>query len=309
MARRLPPLLALRVFECAARHLSFTHAAEELCVTQAAVSHQIRALETWFGKPLFLRLSRSLKLTEAGERLLGPLTESFDKMAKITGEVSVEDGRQVLNVSMLDSFASTWILPRLNKFHARFPDIDLRFISIPVDSDPLITGDADVEIRYGDGNWPGHHVYELMKEDIYPVCCPSLVEGRTLPLELSELKNFELLHDVMTVDWRSFLDNFGITDINARSGFGFNHSQLVVQACIAGNGVALGRSALVSPALRSGELVRPFNEQLTSTNAYYVVCRTEEADAAAIKAFAYWLLDEIEAETSADTAPMAEAAS
>ena len=294
MSRKLPPLLALRVFECAGRHLSFTRAADELCVTQAAVSHQIRALEVWFGKPLFLRLTRSLKLTEAGERLLAPLTKAFDIMADVTKDVTAVDGRHVLNVSMLDSFASIWVLPRLQSFHARFPDIDLRFLSRPLEEDALLRGDADVEIRYGDGHWPGMHVYEFLKEDLFPVCSPSLLEGRPPLDDLTDLEQFDLLHDVLSIDWEDFLNHFGIRSINTRRGFGFNHSHLVIQAAIAGNGIALGRSGLVAPALESGELVKPLPHSMPSDQSYYIVCRLEDADSAAVKAFSYWLMDEME---------------
>lgn len=294
MPRKLPPLLALRVFECAARHLSFTRAADELCVTQAAVSHQIRALEEWFGKPLFRRLNRTLRLTDAGERLAAPLTSAFDAMAAVTAEVAFDDGRQVLNVVVLDSFASAWILPRLARFHARFPDIDLRFIAKPVEEDALAAGDADIEIRYGHGQWPGMHVYEFLKEDVFPVCSPTLFETCDLPTELADLERFELLHDVASIDWQQFLDNFGIKTVNARRGFGFNHSHLVIQACVAGNGFALGREALVAAALKSGELVRPFKESMPSDQSYYIVCRPENADTVAVKAFSYWLMDEID---------------
>lgn len=294
MPRKLPPLLALRVFECAARHLSFTRAAEELCVTQAAVSHQIRALEEWFGQSLFRRLNRSLKLTEAGERLVGPLTSAFDTMADITADVAAGDDRQSLNIAVLDSFASAWILPRLTNFHQRFPDIDLRFVARPIEEDALTAGDADVEIRYGQGHWPGMHVYEFLKEDIFPVCSPSLFEGTEPPTELADLARFELLHDVMSIDWQHFLAHFGVTSVNMRRGFGFSHSHLVTQASIAGNGFALGRGALVADALEKGELVRPFKEVMPSDQSYYIVCRNEDADTAAVKAFSYWLMDEVE---------------
>jgi len=295
MSRKLPPLLALRVFECAARHLSFTKAADELCVTQAAVSHQIRALEEWFGQPLFLRLNRALKLTDAGQRLVGPLTTSFDAMADITADVAAGDDRQVLNVGVLDSFASAWILPRLADFHARFPDIDLRFIARPIEEDALAAGDADVEIRYGQGHWPSMHVYEFLKEDIFPVCSPAILDGGAMPTSLADLEHFDLLHDVMAIDWQHYLAHFGITSVNVRRGFGFSHSHLVTQACIAGNGFALGREALVFDALQRGELVRPFKESLPSDQSYYIVCRHDDADTAPVKAFSYWLMDAVEA--------------
>ena len=295
MQRKLPPLLALRVFECAARHLSFTRAADELCVTQAAVSHQIRALEDWFGKPLFLRLNRTLKLTEAGEILHGPLTQSLDIIAEATTQVANDEGRQTLNVVALDSFVGACIIPVLPKFHMRFPDIDLRFLSRSLEEDTLAAGDAEMEIRYGNGNWPGMHVFEFLKEDIFPVCSPKLLEGHEPLTELSQLAEFDLIHDVMSIDWREFLDHFGVSDVNARGGFGFNHSNLVLRAALAGHGFALGREALVANALKTGELVRPFKEAITSDSSYYIVCRPQVSDTPEVKAFSYWLLDELEA--------------
>lgn len=263
-------------------------------MTQAAVSHQIRALEEWFGQPLFRRLNRSLKLTEGGERLVGPLTQAFDTMADITADVAAGDDRQVLNIAVLDSFASAWILPRLTSFRQRFPDIDLRFVARPIEEDALTAGDADVEIRYGQGHWPGMHVHEFLKEDIFPVCSPSIFADCAPPADLADLARFDLLHDVMSVDWQHFLTHFGVTSINVRRGFGFSHSHLVTQACIAGNGFALGRGALVAAALERGELVRPFTETMPSDQSYYIVCRTEDADTAAVKAFSYWLMDEVD---------------
>lgn len=295
MTRRLPPLLALRVFECAARHLSFTRAAEELCVTQAAVSHQIRALETWFGKPLFKRLNRSIKLTDEGEFLVGPLSQAFDIMAATTGEVMQDDDRIFLSVAMLGSFVSIWVLPRLQSFHQRFPDIDIRFITKPVEDNVLASGDADLDIRYGDGKWPGLHVYEFLREDIFPVCSPEYLEKHGPLDNLSQLAECDLLHDVMSVGWKEFLEHFDIHGVKVKQGFGFNHSHHVIQACIEGNGFALGRGALVADAINKGQLVQPFKESLPAEFSYYLVCRKEDSDHAAIKAFSYWLMDEVEA--------------
>ena len=294
MPHKLPPLLALRVFECAARHLSFTRAADELCVTQAAVSHQIRALEDWFGKPLFLRLNRTLKLTEAGEMLRGPLTHALETIAEATSQVTNDEGRQTLNIVALDSFVGACIIPVLPRFHTRFPDIDLRFLSMPVEKDALAAGDADIAIRYGDGNWPGMHVFEFLKEDIFPVCSPQLLEGREPLTDLAQIAEFDLIHDVMSIDWQEFLQYFGVPGINTRGGFGFNHSNLVLRAAIAGHGFVLGREALVANSLKAGTLVRPFKEAITSKQSYYIVCRPQDSDSAEVKAFSYWLMDELE---------------
>ena len=260
MSRRLPPLISLRVFECAARHLSFTRAADELCVTQAAVSHQIKALEEWVGTPLFKRLNRTIKLTEAGERMVGPLTQALDLMATATRYVLEGGGAPVINVATFDSFSSLWLLPRLHRFRSRYPNIDMRFFA-KRSEDALTSGDADLEIRYGDGNWNGLSATRLIEEDIFPVCSPRLLEsGKPLSV-LADLQHHDLLHDVFSIDWRNFLDHFGVPEVDTRRGLGFNHSHLVLQACKAGSGVALGRSALVADDLRQGLLVRPIAEE------------------------------------------------
>lgn len=295
MSRKLPPLIALRVFESASRHLSFTRAADELCVTQAAVSHQIKALETWLGTPLFLRLSRSIKLTEAGESLAKPLTQALDLIDEAsTHVVNFKDETPVLTIGMPDSFATLWALPRLSGFKERFPDISIRFMSKDMEDDILGTGDVDVEIRYGDGNWPNFHVYPLLRERVFPVCAPSLLIDNGAPSSLDDIRNYPLLHDVFSIDWKSFLEGFEVTGVNLRQGYGFNHSHQVIQACINGNGFALGREVLVAQALKSGQLVRPFKESVASEDGYHIVCRQDDSDNALVKAFSYWLLDEAE---------------
>ena len=294
MNRKLPPLLGLRVFECVARHLSFTRAADELCVTQAAVSHQVKALEDWLGAPLFQRLSRTIKLTELGETMVGPLTRAFDIMAEATGQALERDQVAPLTVATFDSFASAWIIPRLSRFQERFPDIDVRFIAKRQEDDALSSGDADIEIRYGNGGWPNLQVEKLMGESVVPVCTPSLLERHGAPTELAEVGMLPLLHDVFAIDWTEFLNHFDIRGVNVRRGFGFSHSHLVKRACMAGYGVALGRWPLVADEVKSGVLVRPFEEALMLDDAYYVVCRRSVSDEANVKAFAYWMLDEAE---------------
>jgi LysR family transcriptional regulator, glycine cleavage system transcriptional activator len=291
MARRLPPLSSLRVFECAARHLSFTRAGDELCVTQAAVSHQIKALEEWVGTPLFRRLNRTLKLTEAGERMLAPLTQALDLMATATRNAVDGPGATVINVATWDSFLSLWLMPRLHRFRAAHPDIDPRFFAKASD-DLLTSGDADVEIRYGGGPWPGVRSERLLEEEIFPVCSPRLLETGPPLTCLADLQHHELLHDVFSVDWQNFLSQFGETGVDTRRGLGFNHSHLVLQACRLGAGVALGRSVLVADDIRQGLLVRPFPEALRSEVAYYVVYREDDAQQPALKAFVEWLLGE-----------------
>jgi LysR family glycine cleavage system transcriptional activator len=292
MNRRLPPLVAMRVFECSARYMSFTRAADALGVTPPAVSHQIKALEDWLGTPLFKRLNRSIKLTKAGELYAPLLTSAFDILVEATNKVVNMGGARILKVAALDSFSAVWLLPRLHHFRERHPDLDVRFTTLGQDSDPLSSGSVDLEIRYGVGSWPSLHVREIMREDIFPVCSPKLLDGRHQLKTLSDLKHFDLLHDVATLDWKSFLTHFGVTDVDPERGYGFTQSHFVLQACIDGNGVALGREAIVAEALAKGQLVRPLKESVPSEYSYYIVTREEESDLPHIKSFAAWLIEE-----------------
>ncbi len=292
MHRRLPPLNAMRVFEAAARHLSFTRAADELHVTQAAISHQVKALEDWLGTPLFQRLSRGLKLTPAGEAYLPRLTQAFDLLTLATSQMVDRAGKKVLTLSTLDSFASIWLLPRLKRFRERHPGIDVRIVSIDREDDSVSRGDVDIDLRYGDGQWPGLHVTRFLTEEIFPVCSPELLDGEHPLIDTSALMHHTLLHDVMITDWQSWLVAASVANVDAGRGPGFNHSYLVTQAAINGDGVALGRSALVADAIKAGKLVKPFDLSLSSEFAYYFVCKKAQSTEQSIVAFREWLMEE-----------------
>ena len=293
-SRKLPPLIALRVFECAARHESFTRAAEELCVTQAAVSHQIKALEEWLGVLLFKRLNRSIKLTPAGTELAPQLTQALDLMADGTAKVLQGEIGRVIRVATLDSFVAGWVIPRLASFYRQSPELGLRFLSKRQEEDALASGEADVEIRYGDGGWTGVVAVEFMREDIFPVVSPRLLAGGERLRSLHDLRGFDLLHDVLSIDWKAFLEEFDIDDITAERGIGFTESHLVMQACIAGHGVALGRGALVESALQRGDLVRPLDASLPAEFSYHLVFQKSQREDANIRVFADWLSRENE---------------
>ena len=272
MRRRLPPLNTLRVFESGARRLSFTRAAEELHVTQAAVSHQIKALEDWLGTPLFMRLNRGLKLTAAAEQYLRDISSALDLIATATSELMRQDGKRILSVATLDSFAATWLLPRLKSFRQQYPDIDVRILSVDREVDVFERGDVDLEVRYGDGNWPELSATKLLDEEIFPVCSPSVAAGPPPLAVPADLKRQTLLHDVMVTDWSAWLEAAEVKGVDAERGPGFNHSYLVIQAAVNGDGVALGRSVLVADALARGQLVRPFAVSIPSAYSYYLVC-------------------------------------
>jgi len=292
MARRLPPLNALRAFEAAARHLSFTKAADELYVTQAAVSHQIKSLEEALGLKLFRRLNRALLLTEEGQTYLPSVRSALDTLAVATERLTRQDETGRLTVSAIPSFASLWLVPRLSRFREQNPDIDIRLDANEhlVDFD---AGDVDVAIRYGRGNYPGLVSERFMNEDLFPVCAPSLLKGPHPLREPGDLRHHTLLHDDMRMDWRMWCMAAGVDDIDVTRGPTFNASDMVIRAAIDGQGVALGRSALALDALADGRLVKPFDVALESDFAYYVVCPETDVDRPKVQAFWDWVFAEV----------------
>lgn len=292
--RRLPPLNALRAFEAAAQHLSFTKAAGELNVTQAAISHQIRALEDWLGMPLFRRQNRALLLTDAGQAYLPAMRDAFDLMHQATAKLRQRDRSGALNVSTFTSFAAKWLMPRLGRFTSAHPEIEIR-LGI---NDTLLdfgSDEVDVGVRYGRGDWRNLHIELLMTEEVFVVCSPKLLEGEHPLREPADLRHHTLLHDDLPEDWSTWLDAAGVDDavkVRARGDLVFNHSEMVLQGAAEGLGVALGRSALVADDLAAGRLVKPFNLQLPTQSAYYVVHSENAGDRPKIKAFTDWLHEE-----------------
>ncbi|MCP4326979.1 MAG: transcriptional regulator GcvA [Alphaproteobacteria bacterium] len=288
MARRLPPLNALRAFEAAARHLSFTRAAAELNVTQAAISHQVKTLEERLGVVLFRRLNRALRLTDAGQAYLPTVRDAFDAIAAATDRLYADDSAGRLTVSTLHSFAAAWLLPRLPRFRALHPDIDVLLDAEDKLVDLAHAG-VDVAIRYGQGDWPGVRAELWMTEEIFPVCSPSLLEGAAPMRVPADLNRHTLLHDDMRVNWGVWLRATGAGDVDATTGPGFTDSRLVVQAAIAGHGVALARSHLVADDIVAGRLVRPFDDGLPAGYAYYIVAEPGSWERPKVKAFRDWL--------------------
>ncbi|MBU0725354.1 MAG: transcriptional regulator GcvA [Alphaproteobacteria bacterium] len=293
MSRRLPPLTAIRAFEAAARLLSFTKAAQELNVTQAAVSHQVKALEGWLNLPLFRRSSRALFLTDEGQTYLAVVRDCLDKLAEGTHRLQARDKAGRLTVSTFQSFAAVWLVPRLGRFRLQHPEIDVWVAA----SDAIVDfnqEDIDCGIRYGTGRWPGVKAVRFMTESIFPVCSPKLLNGPH-PLRVPEdLVRHTLLHDHMHEDWRMWLMAAGVADIDSARGPTFSHSSMVLQAAIDGQGVALGRSALMREAIAEGKLVQPFKFSLNAHHSYYFICPEASADRPKVIAFRDWLFAEAE---------------
>ena len=293
MAERLPPLNALRCFDVAAKHLSFTKAAAELNVTHSAVSHQIKALEAWLGAPLFRRVNRGLVLTNAGQAYLKPVRDSFERLAEATRRLRVRERTGPLTVSIMPSFAAKWLMPRLRRFRERHPDIDVR-ISASSQLTDFAREDVDICIRYGRGVWPDVDIELLMRESMFPVASPRLVEG-PVPLKVpADLAHHTLISDYdWRVDfWQLWLEAAGMSDFVVRHSLSFNYSNLMLQAAIDGLGVALSQNALAGDDLAAGRLVRLFDYALPTDYGYYVVVPEGTAQRPKIAAFRNWLLEE-----------------
>ena len=292
MSRRLPPLTALRAFEAAARLLSFTRAATELHVTQAAVSHQIKSLESFLGLKLFLRQNRALKLTSEGQEYLPAVNRAFDGIAEATRRLLARDARGTLTVSVLPSFAARWLVSRLGRFREQWPDISLR-IAPSADLVDFSRDEVDVGIRYGKGRYPGLYSCKLMTEDLFPVCSPALLARKHPPLrEPRDLEHFTLLHDDSFGDWRTWLLAAEVDDVDPTRGTIYHDAGMLLQAAVAGQGVAIARGVLAADYLQEGRLVRPFELSLPGDYAYYFVCPSSSVEAPKVRAFRDWLLAE-----------------
>jgi LysR family glycine cleavage system transcriptional activator len=291
MSRDLPPLQALRTFEAAARHLSFTRAAEELHVTQAAVSHQMKGLEERLGFPLFRRLGRRLVLTDPAQAYVAELREAFDLIAEATRRLKAQDRGGVLNATVLPSFAVKWLLPRLGRFRAAHPEIDVR-ISSDSRSVDFAREDFDLGIRAGRGPWPGLRADLILTQRFFAVCSPALLEGPHPPRRPADLRWHTLLHDEPRDRWQQWLNLVGIDGIDPWRGPGFSHSNLVIQAAVEGQGVAIASDALAGDDLRAGRLIRLFDQSLPGDQSYWLVYPEGAAIRPKVVAFRDWILAE-----------------
>ena len=310
MTYRLPPLAALRAFESAARHLSFKKAAEELHVTPAAISQQIKALESYLGIVLFRRLTRALEISPQAQAMLPKLREGFDCLAAAIDSTR-QEAEGVLTVTAPPSFASRWLVPRLPRFSALHPDVELRLSSgadsVDRPGETLRQDDGSVDlraaesllaIRYGTGNYPGLQVEQIFAPDWVPVCSPRLPSVER-PLALpQDLARHVLIHDETIGDearppgWREWLASAGVSGVDGERGPRFSNAVLAVEAALDGQGVALALRPLVEADVASGRLVIPFEIAVPSPFAYFLVMPRAVAQRRSVAAFRSWLLDE-----------------
>ncbi len=298
--RSIAHLNALRAFEASARHQSFSLAAQELNVTPAAVGQLVRTLEDWLGSPLFVRSTSGrarLVTTEVAEQALPDIRAGLERLAVGLERLRSGSAGGVLTVTVSPAFAAKWLLPRIERFQAAWPETDLRLDTSlkPVD---FVAQRIDVGVRYGRGQWPGLAAEKLMDEEVYPVCAPALLATATLQAP-DDLRGQVLIHD-QSVDtstgfasWQAWLRHAGVQGVPTDRGLRINNSAAVLQAAIDGQGVALARSVMAHDDLAAGRLVRLFPQvRLESTLAYYVVYRPECIAQPKVAAFRDWLLRE-----------------
>ena len=296
MNGRLPPLNSLRVFDAAARHLSFTRAAAELNVTQAAVSHQIRILEEHLGEDLFRRLTRKLALTAEGEILHRTVHEALSRIGDALDEIRGMNARErTLTVSLTPTFGGRWLAERLSQFWRLHPDIDLR-LHHSIELVDFDRDDVDMAIRWGRGHWPDVEAEFLMHSSLTPVCSPKLLEGPHPLRDPKGLRHHTLLHAYNYEAWTQWLKAADVTDVDPKRGPIIDDPSVLDQATLEGQGVALGRTSLLSDHLASGRLVRPFDLNLETEFAYFIVHPPGALDKPKVKAFRDFLLMEVKAD-------------
>jgi len=307
MSRRLPPLNSLRAFEAAARHLSVSQAASELHVTPAAISHQVKALEDWLGVQMFRRLNRQVLLTDAGQTCLKGLREGFDRLAATVEKVRARSIEGPITITAATSFASKWLVPRLDRFRNSHPDIDVR-----LDANTALTDfdrdSVDLGIRYGLGRYPGLRCDRLLTESVLPVCSPKLMRGAHPLRRPLDLAHHTLLHIDMPVmgetepTWEMWLRAAGVREVDWTRGPHFSVSSMAIEMAIAGQGVVLGSDVLCAADLAARRLVRPFAVGLPLDFAYWIVSPAATAARPKVAAFRSWLLAEAQAHEAATAA-------
>ncbi len=286
----LPPLPWLRAFEVSARHLSFTSAAGELGLSQAAVSKQIKLLEMKLGEPLFFRFPRSLGLTKAGEAFLPKVQDAFERLSAGASEVFGPRRTNTLTIRCAVGFAVNWLAPRLPDFIARHPEISLRLTSSVWNED---TGNEafDLDIRYGDGRWPGVKSERLTRETLQPVCSPALLETsrlRTPP----DLMRHTLIHVLGYKEgWALWLKKAGVKQVSDKVGIQCDTSLVAFELAAKGAGVALGRTSMINPDLLSGRLVRPFALAVPVEESFHLVSRENATNGQQAEIFRAWILE------------------
>jgi len=322
VSKSLPPLNSLRAFEAAARLLSFRKAAEELHVTPAAISHQLKGLEEFLGVKLFRRGNRRVELTPVAQIAAQHLHEGFKSIFEAVERLRQGDHSNLLTVSAAPSFAGKWLMPRLYRFVSRHPEIDVRLSARMRSARPEARGhplrrdindssldESDVAIRFGDGDFPDMDARLLLKLEVAPMISPRLAHAGPPLVTPSDLKHYSLLHDDTAyfrsgrLNWDCWLQALGVRGIDTTRGVHFSHANLAIDAAIDGLGVVLSVPALASGDLAAGRLVLPFEQRVPAEYAYYILCDPGAMERPAIQAFTGWLQEEAQRFSDAPEPP------
>ena len=284
------PLNALRMFDAAARHLSLTRAAQDLHVTQAAVSQHIRNLEERVGKPLFRRLPRGLALTDEGQALWPVVAQSFERLEQSLQQLTEPRPREILTVGVVGTFAIGWLIPRLNQFQQLHPYIDLRLLTNNNRVDLAGEG-LDAAVRFGDGAWHGAHAQMLLRAPLSPMCTPALAQQLREP---SDLAGQSLLRSYRTQEWEGWFAGLEQAAPLARGAM-FDSSLTLAEAAAQGAGIALLPTRMFEHMLQQGRLVRPFAHEV-DTGAYWLTYLKSRPVSGALQIFRQWLLAQLQAD-------------
>jgi len=285
----LPSLPALRAFDAAARLGSFRAAAEELHVSPTAISHHIRGLETHLRKDLFTRVGRGIFLSEEGLRLAEEVTKAFRILERAVLDVSESSDQTKIRIAIGPSFATRWMLPRLTKFNAQFPDIKLELVQTPLLVSPQNV-DADIFITWGDGYWPDMNADRLLGAKAAPVASPDLLQRLGTPNSPYDLLQMPLIHQRDTVGWQAWFAHHGIPSDDHLVGPLIEDTNVVLQAALSGQGIVMGWRPLIDDELKSGALVQLFEAVHSEIRAYYLVRRKNDPQQETIAAICEWLL-------------------
>ena len=298
---RLPPLNALKAFEVAGRHMSFSRAAEELHVTPAAISHQIKALETDLGVKLFRRLNRSLQLTEAGQACLPGLRSAFETMASAVGRVRDKEDWNVLTISAPPAFGARWLVPRIVDFRTANPQIQVRIDPAIRSMDP-VRDSVDVAIEFSQGHYSGRSVQRpaqrLFGQDVFPVCSPELLDGKNPLTTPDDLRGHTLIHFDAPMDdpgwpnWETWLRANNVDRLDPNKGPHFTSPNFTTQALLAGHGVALMAELVVENELATGTLVKPFDISYPGDLSYWALATSVDSEDDPVTLFWNWLTRE-----------------
>lgn len=291
--KKLPPLNALKAFESAARHLNFTKAAEELFVTQAAVSHQIKLLEDFLSVQLFHRRNRLLELTELGLQYFDEIRPLLEQIATATDKIKAKNNRQILTISVPQTFGMHWLVPRLNDFHEKFPGVEVRIKGVDQDEGQL-GKEIDVAIYYGSGKWENLASHRLVESPLVILASPKFLAENPMASP-ADLVGKTLLHVFSRNKWKRTIEHFQMSeqiDVE-QAGSMFSHTFMALQAAMHQQGLAIANKVLAQHALEQGQLIEPFPTGLIDEKAFYVVYPPEMAQIAKVQNFVSWITDEM----------------